>query len=69
MVRVAPAPWVVLGAVLLVAGLVIAATAPVPGTEGSERMQTQQAAGGFAILAGWVVLAWGTHKLGREGRG
>jgi hypothetical protein len=68
MIRVTPVRWVTVGALLTVAGLTIAATAPIAGTEGSERMQAQQSAGGVAVVVGWAVLAWGIHRLGREGR-
>lgn len=69
MIPVAPARWVALGAIFTVTGLIAAATAPVAGTVGAERMQTQQSLGGAAALLGWLVLGWGVHKLGRERSG
>lgn len=66
MIRVAPAHWVAVGAIFTIAGLAVSATAPIAGTEGAERMQTQQSAGGLAVIVGWIVLAWGIHKFGRE---
>ena len=54
------------GALATVAGITIAATAPVVGTAPGDRVQTQQTAGGVVVLAGWALLAWGIHRLGRE---
>lgn len=68
MIRVTPVRWVTVGALLTVAGLTTAATAPIAGTDGSERTRTQQSAGGVVLVVGWSVLAWGIHRLGREGR-
>jgi hypothetical protein len=55
-----------LGGVLTVLGLVIAATTPVLGAPGSDRTPGQQLAGGVVVLVGWVFLAWGIHRFGRE---
>jgi hypothetical protein len=32
----------------------------------AEPVQIQQALGGAIVLAGWVLLAWGIHRLGRS---
>jgi len=61
-----PRRWIVFGAGLTVAGLVTAGTAPVVGTASAESVQIQQALGGAIVLAGWVLLAWGIHRLGRS---
>jgi hypothetical protein len=61
-----PWRWIVFGAGLTVAGLVTAGTAPVVGIASAESVQAQQALGGAMVLAGWVVLAWGIHRLGRS---
>jgi hypothetical protein len=58
--------WIVLGAVATVAGLAVAGTAPVVGTAAADSVQIQQGLGGAIVLAGWVVLAWGIHRLGRS---
>jgi hypothetical protein len=58
--------WIVLGAVATVAGLAVAGTAPVVGTVAADSVQIQQGLGGAIVLAGWVVLAWGIHRLGRS---
>jgi hypothetical protein len=57
--------WLLVGAVLTVVGLALAATAPIAGTDGAERARTQQVAGGVAVLLGWAALAWGIHRFGR----
>jgi hypothetical protein len=54
------------GAVVTAAGIAIAGTAPVAGTEGSSRTQAQQIVGGVVLLLGWVILAWAIHRFGRE---
>jgi hypothetical protein len=53
------------GAALSVLGIAIAGTAPVAGTEGSSRTQTQQIVGGVVVLLGWAILAWAIHRFGR----
>lgn len=58
--------FLVIGALVTVGGLAVAAVAPVPGTAGSERTGVQQLVGGGMILVGWAVLAWGVHRFGRE---
>ncbi|MDP8999880.1 MAG: hypothetical protein M3O46_07190 [Myxococcota bacterium] len=55
-----------LGGVLTVLGLLVAATTPVLGAPGSDRTPGQQLAGGVVVLIGWVFLAWGIHRFGRE---
>jgi hypothetical protein len=62
---VTPRRWLTAGAALIVVGLAVAATAPIPGTSGSERARPQQVAGGAAALLGWVALGWGIHRFGR----
>jgi hypothetical protein len=62
-----PRRLVAAGAVATVVGIAVAGTAPIFGTGGSDdRIQTQQTAGGVVTLAGWALLAFGIHKLGRE---
>ncbi len=63
--RATPRVLVVVGAVLTAAGLAVVGIAPVIGTAPEERLQHQQVAGGVVVLLGWVVLAWGIHRLGR----
>ncbi len=60
-----PRRWLGVGAALTMVGLAVAATAPIPGTGGSERARPQQGAGGAAVLLGWVALGWGIHRFGR----
>jgi hypothetical protein len=62
---VTPRRWLAVGAALTVAGLALAATAPVSGTSGSERARPQQVVGGAASLLGWLALGWGIHRFGR----
>jgi hypothetical protein len=57
---------IVIGALVTVVGLAVAATSPIAGTAGSERTGAQQISGGVIVLAGWAVLAWGIHRFGRE---
>lgn len=54
------------GALATVAGIALAATAPVVGTAPGDRVETQQTVGGVVVLAGWALLAWGIHRFGRE---
>jgi hypothetical protein len=55
------------GALATAAGLAVAGTAPIVGTTAVERVQTQQAAGGVLVLAGWALLVVGIHRFGRAG--
>jgi hypothetical protein len=57
------------GAVVTLLGAAIAATSPVVGTTATYRIQAQQTVGGLAVIAGWALLAWGIHRLGRESGG
>ncbi|MGH7440750.1 MAG: hypothetical protein ACRENE_34090 [Polyangiaceae bacterium] len=61
-----PRRVVAAGAVATVLGIAVAGTAPVFGTGADGRAQTQQTMGGIVVLAGWALLAWGIHRLGRE---
>jgi hypothetical protein len=61
-----PRRWMTVGAVLTVLGIAVAGTAPVVGTAPLERVEDQQTAGGVMVVLGWVVLAWGIHRFGRE---
>ena len=56
---------IVVGALVTVVGLAIAAISPIPGTAGSERTGAEQLSGGVIVLAGWAMLAWGIHRFGR----
>ena len=62
----APRRLVLAGAMVTVAGLAVAATAPVVGVGPAARVEVQQGAGGLVVLAGWVLLALGIHRFGRE---
>jgi hypothetical protein len=62
-----PQRLIFMGALVTVFGLAVAATAPIIGVGQAERIQVQQGAGGLLVLAGWILLALGIHKLGREG--
>ena len=53
------------GALATTLGILVAATAPVLGTPGSERTRPQELAGGVLGLVGWAMLAWGIHRFGR----
>jgi hypothetical protein len=57
---------VLAGALVTATGLAVAATAPIVGIGATERIRTQQGAGGVVVLAGWALLAWGIHRFGRE---
>ncbi len=61
-----PRRLLVAGAGLTALGIAVAGTAPILGTEGSSRTHAQQLAGGVVLLAGWVVLALGIHRFGRD---
>ena len=56
-----------IGVVATALGVALAATAPVLGTEGSDRTRTQELVGGFVVVLGWALLAWGIHRFGRVG--
>jgi hypothetical protein len=58
-----PRRCVAMGAGLCVLGLALSGTAPV-GTAGG---LTAQTTGGVLVVAGWALLAWGIHRLGRKG--
>jgi hypothetical protein len=62
-----PQRLILVGALVTVLGLAIAATAPIVGVGRADRVQVQQGTGGLLVLAGWVLLALGIHKFGREG--
>jgi hypothetical protein len=66
---VTPRRLLLVGAILTMAGLALAATAPVLGTEGAESTHGRQALGGVVVLVGWAALAWGIHRFGRQGEG
>jgi hypothetical protein len=66
---VTPRRWIAVGAGLTVAGLAVAATAPIPGTVGAERARPQQVAGGTGVLLGWIAFGWGIHRFGRAEEG
>jgi hypothetical protein len=54
------------GAGLTALGIAVAGTAPILGTAGSSRTFGQQLVGGVLVLAGWIVLALGIHRFGRD---
>jgi hypothetical protein len=53
------------GALLTVVGLIVAATAPVIGTRGSEMTRVRQHIGGASVVIGWVLLGVSIHAVGR----
>jgi hypothetical protein len=55
-----------MGALITVLGIAIAADSPVAGAEGSEHTGVQQVVGGAVVLLGWMLLAWGIHRFGRD---
>ena len=61
-----PRRLLAMGASATVAGIAIAATAPILGTGPADRIHAQQTVGGVVLLAGWALLAWGIHSFGRE---
>jgi hypothetical protein len=61
-----PRRIILAGACVAVAGLAIAGTAPIVGVGAADRIREQQSIGGVLVLAGWVALAWGIHRFGRE---
>jgi hypothetical protein len=61
-----PRSVILAGALLTASGLAVAASAPIVGTDKIERIQEQQHAGGFVLVAGWLILAIGIHRFGRE---
>jgi hypothetical protein len=52
-----------MGAGLCVLGLALSGTAPVATAGGQVGTMT----GGVFVVAGWALLAWGIHRLGRDG--
>jgi hypothetical protein len=62
-----PRRLLLVGALVTVSGIALAATAPVVGTAPIGRVQTQQTVGGVVVLLGWAALAWGIHRYGRGG--
>lgn len=60
-----PRQLIAAGAAVTVAGIAIAGTAPILGTEGSSRTHAQQIAGGVVVLLGWAIFAWAIHAFGR----
>ena len=55
-----------IGAVLTAVGLAIAGTSQGGPAADSSRGSAEQLVGGLIVLAGWALLAWGIHRLGRE---
>ena len=60
-----PRTWLGAGAFLTALGIAIAGSAPVLGTDGSGRTQTQQTVGGVVVVLGWALLGFGIHRFGR----
>ena len=60
-----PRQWIGVGAVVTVAGIAVAGTAPIVGTDGSSRTHLQQMVGGLLVVLGWALLAWAIHAFGR----
>jgi len=65
---VRPRRLVGVGAVVTLLGVGVAAMAPVAGATAPGAIGAQQTAGGVVLLAGWALLGWGIHRLGREER-
>jgi hypothetical protein len=61
-----PRLLILAGALVTVSGLAVAATAPILGAGPAGRVETQQGAGGFLVLAGWALFGLGIHRFGRE---
>ena len=61
-----PRRLILAGALVTVAGLGVAATAPIVGTRPADRIESQQRAGGVLMLVGWALLGLGIHKFGRQ---
>ncbi|MCL2448656.1 MAG: hypothetical protein FWD17_06905 [Polyangiaceae bacterium] len=57
------------GAAATVIGIFVAGAAPIARTPGAtaEHASLQQTVGGVVLLVGWVLLAWGIHRFGRDG--
>jgi hypothetical protein len=54
------------GAALTVIGLALAMVAPLSVGKGAGVARIEQLAGGLVVLVGWLSLAWGIHRFGRE---
>ena len=53
------------GALVTVLGMALAATAPIPGTPGWSRADSQPVVGGVIVVLGWALLAFAIHRFGR----
>ena len=62
MTRPSPARLLAAGALTTAIGLAVASTTPLA----YGKVGAQQVAGGITVAIGWVVLAWGIHRLGRS---
>jgi len=60
-----PRRVIVVGAVVTIAGLAVAGTAPIAGVGAVGRIEEQQTVGGVLVLLGWGLLVWGIHRFGR----
>jgi hypothetical protein len=49
-----------------VVGLTLAMTAPLAVGKSAGLARVEQLAGGLVVLVGWLSLAWGIHRFGRE---
>lgn len=61
----APRRVILAGAVVTIAGLAVAGTAPIVGVGTFSRIEGQQTVGGVLVLLGWALLVWGIHRFGR----
>jgi hypothetical protein len=66
MVRVTAKVGLATGAVVTTLGLAVASTTPIVGAGSDARIQTQPLAGGVLVVVGWILLAWGIHRMGRQ---
>jgi hypothetical protein len=58
--------WIAVGAAATVIGIFVAGATPIARTPGAEWTPLVQAVGGVVLLVGWLLLAWGIHRFGRE---
>jgi hypothetical protein len=65
-VRVTAKFVLAIGALFTTFGLAVASTTPIVGTGSDAMIQTQPLAGGVLVIVGWILLAWGIHRLGRQ---
>ena len=55
-----------IGALFTTIGLAVASTTPIVGSGSDAMIHGQPLAGGVLVVFGWVLLAWGIHRMGRQ---